>query len=154
MLTFNINCLGLPTETKSDSQVVQSLLRNYDEQRWVSSPTGGAALSAKEDGLRWSMVITASKDLGLSVLATVRGQDGKRYREMVSVGDPTMLDQFVRTECDIIAPVGSFVTPEIALAAVEDFFKEPSEPTSRVQWVDTKDLAFPEPDDRTVPTHA
>ena len=152
MLTFNINCLGLPTETQPDSQLVQTLLKNYDEQRWVNDPTGGAALSAREEGLRWSMVLTASKGLGISVLVTVRGEGSKRYKELVSVGDESNLDQFVRTESDIIAPLGSFVPPDIALKAVEDFFLKPSEASTRLAWIRTSSLKYPEPDDKTVPT--
>lgn len=151
MTTFNINCLGLPTSTEPNPELFRRLLLAYDEELWVTHPSGGAALSAKEDGLRWSLVLTASKGLGISLLATVRGQQGKRYRELTSVGEDSKLGQFVRTECDIIASLGSFVRPEIALMAVEDFFEAPSEPSSRLRWIATSELAFPEPDDKSIP---
>lgn len=51
----------------------------------------------------------------------------------------------MRTGQDVLVPVGSFVTPQLALCAIEDFLKNPRALSPRLEWTNTSTLNYPLP---------
>lgn len=60
-----------------------------------------------------------------------------------SVSDRTRLAQFEERD-DLHYPVGCFLSPAHAWLAVEDFLSQPTQPSSRIGWIDDADVSWPE----------
>jgi hypothetical protein len=144
MYKFTINFQGEPVRETPDLDHYRDALMNFDEGRWYADG-GGASFSAKtESGVRCSLILVPHPGKGISLLASVPGTGGKKRVEFVSTSDVTRINEFVRTFEDVVVPLGSFVTPEQAYWAVEDYFKNPEALSKRLEWTPTSSLDFPE----------
>ena len=63
-----------------------------------------------------------------------------RYRVIAQYGQPGKL----KAGDEVTVPEGSFVTPEQALQAIEDFCRDPRIASPRLRWVRTRDLDYPD----------
>ena len=146
MTRFAINFLSRPTDRVPALDAYKAALLNYDEDAWAVSQHGGANFSAiTDDGVRLSLVLTAEKGKGITLSTTVRGVNGRKREGFTSVGDAQRMGEFVKTGDEFYVPAGSFITPEQAWFAVEDFCTNPEVASPRVHWVPTGTLTFPSP---------
>ena len=122
MRTFTINFLGEPVHQTPNLDHYRDSLLSSDQRLWYADG-GGASFAAKTAaGVRCTLVFVSQRGHGLSLLANVPGSGAKKRVEFVSTSDALKINEFMRT---LVAPVGSFVAPEHAWWAVEDYFKNP-----------------------------
>ncbi|EDF8719705.1 hypothetical protein GYD59_001584 [Salmonella enterica] len=57
-----------------------------------------------------------------------------------SVYDKDKMNTIVDADTEQFIPLGSCLPPDIALAVIEDFFKDPQNRSSKVEWVNADDL--------------
>ena len=144
MRTFTINFLGEPVHQTPNLDHYRDSLSNFDERLWYSEG-GGASFATKTDaGVRCTLLLVPERGRGLSLLANVPGTGVKKRVEFVSTANAAKINEFMRTYEDIVVPVGSFVTPEQAWWAVQDYLKNPEALSARLTWTNTASLNYPE----------
>lgn len=97
------------------------------------------------DGKRDVQLIVAEHpDYGVSHIWSPSWSDGE-WREVITVSDETKLHKphLVDTDCDNWIPIGSFLPIETAWMGIEDFFSEPTVPSPRLTWVETRKIRLP-----------
>ena len=143
-MKFEINFLDLPTHEQPDLDAYKHALMNFDEEAWYGKSTGGAGFVAHEAGSpSWSLVLNPQRGRGISLLTTVYSPTERFGDELVSVATPEKMDEFVTTGQEVVVPSGSFVTPEQAWFAIEDFCANPRVASPRLHWMSTDKLEYP-----------
>ena len=119
---------------------------NFDEEAWYGKSSGGAGFVAQEPGSpSWSLILNPQRGHGISLLTTVYSPGQRFGDELVSVGDLARMHEFVTTGQEVVVPLGSFVTPQQAWLAIEDFCANPRIASRRLQWLATSELEYPLP---------
>lgn len=125
-----------------DAAAWRTWLLTGNPGRWGSAP--GAALTRQTAAdEQESLVIDYWRGLGwlLQWSALDAGSNRTRWCRF-SVADRARLDRFEERD-DLTYPVGCFVGPESAWWAVEDFLVGKPGPSSRVSWIDDREIRWP-----------
>jgi hypothetical protein len=147
-MKFTIYFLGDEVQNTPQPDRYRDALLSFDQDAWYEQSSGGASFAAKEEGRgRCTLTISPERGQGLSLLATVPGVAGGRAQEFASTTNPSRMNEFLRTGQDIPVPVGSFVTPEQAWWAIEDYLANPGVLSPRLNWTNTSTLSYPLPQD-------
>ncbi len=134
---FDITFLDLPADSEGSPERYRDHFLNFDRHAWRQGG-GGSFVYIDDDASRWSIVAeTLGKDLGIACLYSGGG------KEFVTVAHRSKLDRFIE-EDNIYLPEGSFLSPDKAWLAVEDFLRDPKKRSSRVEWIETSELTWPE----------
>lgn len=121
----------------------------YDPSQWAAG--GGSFVFLDEAGGRWTLLVTQHDEYGISLLygagpwpppRAPAALSGNR-EEFISVGKKQAMNDFENIYDEIILPVGSFLAPQEAWLAVEDFIESPTTKSTRINWVASKTLAWP-----------
>jgi len=144
MSEFCINLLDYHTASPPELEKYAELFLRYDPVRWNVGSGGGSFVYVDDAANKWALVLTHAAGLGFSLFFNARLAGAKRSTEFISVGNPALINDFCNIEDGIILPRGSFVGPADAWKAVEDFAAAPAVKSSRLTWVSTSDLNWPE----------
>lgn len=117
--------------------------RDYDADAW-DAEGDGVIQAHTDDGLEYSLVIVHWRKLGFLLQLSCRNLETNRPVSCkFSVSDCTGLSNFQEQD-DLQYPKGCFLGSRDAWLAVEDFLKNPTQPSSRVEWVDDGKIDWPE----------
>jgi len=115
----------------------------YDSDAWDAEGDGVLQFRSNDEE-ELTMVIVHWRDLGFLLQLSCRDLPTNRSAWCkFSVRSKERLTEFEERD-DLRYPVGCFLPPKEAWLAVEDFLNLPTEPSTRIQWVDDNDVEWPE----------
>lgn len=115
----------------------------YQADVWDAEGDGVLQFHA-DDGKEYSLVIVHWSGVGFLLQLACRNLTTNRSEWCkFSVSDRNRLDQFEERD-DLHYPVGCFLSPTDAWPAVEDFLSQPTQPSSRIGWIDDAEVSWPE----------
>lgn len=124
----------------ADPENWKSYFLNYDPAKWNEEGDGGLHFADESEEIRYSLIVAHYADLGFSLWQTTSLK--KKSATMISVNKPVAIGEFVEVD-DFNIPLGSFLPPEDAWLAVEDFLHEPRHPSKRIEWIASDELPWP-----------
>ena len=117
---------------------------NYHPSKWKIGCGDGVFSFENEDGDSAVLSVIESEIYGISVRYNFRKGGQKENHEFYSVSDRQMMNQVEDVGDDQFVPVGSFLKPNLAWLAVEDFLENPLQKSVRIDWANSKDISgFP-----------
>ena len=126
---FHITFHGQPATSDASPERYRDHFLKFDRHAWQQGG-GGSFVYIDDDGSRWSVVAESlGRDLGVACLFSGGGE------EFITVGNRSRLDRFIEDD-NIHLPEGSFLPPDKAWLAVEDFLREPKKRSSWVEWIE------------------
>lgn len=117
---------------------------SYNSENW-SEDGGGSLQYFTDDNQVISLIILHNPRYG--IILSFDGYDEVKERTVFnyySVGCIDKISDFKDVGDDQFYPIGSFLKPEIAWLAVEDFFKNPLKLSEQIEWINSEDLNWPE----------
>lgn len=116
----------------------------YNPAEWAEE--GGGSLQYFSDGGHViSLVILQNDKYGIMLSYDCYDKERKRTsHDCYSVGNPEKLNLIEDVGDEEFFPVGSFLRPEQAWLAVEDFFENPTKPSKRIDWIASDLIDWPE----------
>lgn len=132
--------LGGAEEYLTKCDKYQDLFLEYNSKKWQRG--SGDAVFSYSGGCeeKSSLSFIECKDCGISARFNSRIGDAIREEEYYSVGAVDKMNLIKDVGDDQFVPVGSFVSPEQAWMAVEDFFEKPMVKPSRIEWIDSEKI--------------
>jgi hypothetical protein len=139
------NTFRLFAKGGTDAGLWRDYFLKYDPVIWDSDGDGGGVINFyDDDNKEIGLVIQHWHPLGFLLQLDCRNLTTNHSEWCkFSVGDPNRLDQF-EVRDDLHYPVGCFLSPTDAWLAVEDFLSQPTQPSSRIGWIDGADVSWPE----------
>jgi hypothetical protein len=116
---------------------------DYDPKLW-DGESGGLLQFHSDDGKEYTLLIKHLSNLGFLLDLSCRDLCANRSIWCkYSVKDRKRLSEFEKLD-DLLLPRGCFLLPHEAWLAVEDFLREPTQASDRVEWIDACDIPWPE----------
>lgn len=120
----------------------------YDPNEWAEEG-GGSIQYFGDDGRVFSLVVLHNNQYGIMLSYDCYDKAKKHTsQDCYSVGNPEKLDLIKDVGDEEYFPIGSFLKLDQAWLAVEDFFKDPTQPSERILWIASDQIEWPE--DRAV----
>ena len=141
---FHCNFLDWATNNSSDPEKYKDHFLNYDPQKWLAGSGGGAFTYRDDEFADCTIIALENPKYGIMFMYNLRRKGDKKGEGWLTVGNVELINQIEDVGDDQFFPLGSFVTPEEAWLALEDFFKHPTEKPKRVKWVNVDDVEWPE----------
>lgn len=115
----------------------------YNPEIW-DAEGDGVLQYYSEDNKEFSLIIVHWRGVGFLLQLACRDLETNRSRWCkFSVSDSSKLTEFQEQD-DLYYPVGCFLSPNEAWLAVEDFLNAPTNPSSRINWIDDHEISWPE----------
>lgn len=117
---------------------------SYDVSEWLSEGDGVLQFFTT-DNKRYSLTIIHVPRRGFVLQFDCRSLDLQKtlFCNYV-VADRDAMNRFENVDDGLIYPAGCIVAPTTAWIAVSAFLKNPTEPSSKLEWIADKDIAWPE----------
>jgi hypothetical protein len=141
MKGFAINFMDFPTDFSPTPEKYKNFFLEYNQSQWDNASAGGSFVYIDEQGKRWTLIAISNENKGISLLA----KNPETNQEVISVAEADLMNDFVEAEDEIMLPLGSFIKPEKAWLAVEDFLNNPTQKSHKITWLETDKLDWPEP---------
>ena len=150
---FHIHFQHEPASTVPNLALYRGRLLEFDPADWyVESGSGALFRATIEGGIVSTLVLSPEAGRGISLARELcqsipqpASKRVKRIFSLVSVGNAATINEFLLDGDEWIHPVGSYVTPEQAWWAIEDFFAAPMQASPRLEWIETDSLDYPDP---------
>lgn len=105
----------------------------------------GGSIQYIDEESTYSLMILPNRTLGFLVAFSCYDNSIKRSKFCVySVGDASKMNDIKDVGDEEFYPVGAFVDQSLIWAAIQDFFINPTQPSSAVQWLDESEIDWPE----------
>lgn len=116
----------------------------YAPEKWMAGTGDGVFSFVSDLGVSCDLSILESRKYGISVIYSIRRPGEKRGEEYYSVSDMEKINDVEDVGDDQFAPVGSFLPPQKAWLALEDFFNNPLCKSDRIKWISSDEIAWPD----------
>lgn len=116
----------------------------YTPEKWMGTSGDGVFSFVSDSGDKCDLSILESREYGISVSYNIRRPGEKRGEGYYSVSDIKKINDVEDVGDDQFAPVGSFLPPQEAWLALEDFFKSPLCKSDRIKWINSDEIAWPD----------
>ncbi|NWE20410.1 hypothetical protein [Pseudomonas sp. P7548] len=139
-------CIFLDHELDADPALrfYADFFLNYQPSKWQKGGGDGVFSFVSDDGYKAQLCVLESKGLGISVRYNLRAAGEREGVEFYSVGQPEKMNRVEDFGDDQWVPAGSFLAPMKAWLAVEDFFHHPLEKSSRMGWLSSHEICWPD----------
>jgi len=117
---------------------------DYTPEKWMDGSGDGVFSFVSDLGDSCNLSILESREYGISVRYNIRKPGERRGEEYYSVSDLKKINNFEDVGDDQFAPVGSFLPPQNAWLALEDFFNSPLFKSDRIQWINSDEISWPD----------
>lgn len=97
-----------------------------------------------DSGDQCDLSVLESEKYGISVRYNIKKSGERRGGEFYSVNELEKINDIEDVGDDQFAPVGSFLKPQEAWLALEDFFNDPLQKSDRVKWISSNEIAWPD----------
>mgnify|MGYP003325188998 FL=1 len=117
---------------------------SYDESEWL--PEGDGILQFfSDENKRFSLTIIHVPNRGFVLQFDCRSLDEQRslFCNYV-VADRKVMSHFEEVDDGLAYPTGCIVLPSTAWVAVKDFLKNPTLPSSNLDWIADEEISWPE----------
>ncbi len=142
----DLSCYFLDKDMDSNPSLekYKDYFLKYDPEVWSCGAGDGVFDVRFENGDNATLSVLEGRKLGISVRYNFRKFNDSQGQEFYSVGSKKQINVIKDVGDDQFAPVGSFLEPEQAWLAVEDFFNNPRQKSSRIQWIAADQINWPE----------
>ncbi len=144
MSVFKVYFLGRDVDDDPEPASYADFFLNYQSSVWQEGGGDGVFSFNSDMGDVSDLSVLESEQHGICVRYNIKKNGMRKGREFYAVGDSDALDRIEDVGDDQFAPIGSFLTPELAWLVIEDFFANPLEKSSRIQWVSSDDIKWPD----------
>lgn len=117
---------------------------DYAPEKWMGGTGDGVFAFVSDSGDSCDLSILESRKYGISVSYNIRRSGEKRGGAYYSVGNMGKVNDVEDVGDDQFAPVGSFLPPQEAWLALEDFFNNPLCKSGRIKWISADEIAWPD----------
>lgn len=137
--------LDFKMEKNPKPELYKKYFLNYDSAKWKSGGGGGFFKYFDDKGMMYSLLITDDARYGIMLSYDKWDNQKKRsIRSWYSVGDENALGKMIKNEDQFKLPLGTYMKPKDAWLAVNDYLKDPATISKSIQWVDSKDIPWPD----------
>lgn len=143
---FKFKCFFLDNAVSTVPQLESyaDFFLHYQPSKWQIGSGDGVFSFVSNEGDRYDLFVLENPDLGISVRSNSRCRADTEGHEFYSVAFHEKIHQIVDAGDEQFAPAGSFLKPEVAWLAVEDFFNDPQQKSERIQWIASNDIVWPD----------
>lgn len=117
---------------------------SYQSSKWQKGCGDGVFSFVSDSGDKCELSVLENGKFGISVRYNIRRAGENKGGEYFSVGVQEKINQIEDAGEDQFVPIGSFLKPETAWLAVEDFFDNPTQKSGRIEWINSDDISWPE----------
>lgn len=142
---FMCDFLDVAMDGRPENKLYENYFLNYEPQQWKAGGGGGFFKYFDGKGLLYSLLVTDDSRYGI-MLSYERWDNNKNraIKTWYSVGDEHSLNQTVENDDYFKMPLGTYLEPEKAWFAVEDFLSNPVLISKAIQWIDANDVLWPD----------
>ena len=133
---FNINFLDFPTIKSNNKSQFESYFIDYSQSKWEVGSCGASFVYFDSDEQIYSLVVMQDSRYGICLMYEPSSNG------CYSLGDKSLLTNFVENYDEITMPLGTYISPEKAWLAVADFLDNPYQPSQRIKWVNDDDISW------------
>lgn len=141
MAQFKCFFLDHALDTEPDLRFYAEFFLNYQPSLWQNGGGDGVFSFISDAGDKADLSVLENTHLGISVRYNFRAAGERKGVEFYAMGHPAKMHLIEDCGDDQFVPAGSFLPPEKAWLAVEDFFTQPLDKSRRVEWVSSAGLA-------------
>lgn len=127
-----------------DPQAYAEFFLNYQSSKWQKGSGDGVFSYISDEGDKSELSVLENKELGISVRYNIRISGERTGAEFYSVGTLNKINVVKNCGDDQFVPEGSFLKPDVAWLAVEDFLKNPRVKSVRITWLNSDDISWPD----------
>ncbi len=143
MSSFECYFLDCEVDTAPDLRSYADFFLNYQPSLWRRGGGDGVLTYTSDSGDTADLTVLESESLGISVRYNIRSGGVRKGHEYYSVANLETINRVEDVGDDQFAPLGSFLKPETAWQAVEDFFANPLEKSEWIEWINSDEVAWP-----------
>lgn len=105
----------------------------------------GGSIQFIDEGITYSLMILPNRTLGFLAVFSCYDNSIKRSKFcFYSVGDASKMNDIEDVGDEEFYPTGAFVNQSLIWAAIQEFFIDPTQSPSAVQWLDESEIDWPE----------
>ena len=142
MFKFNCYFLDQDLDNAPSPEKYRDFFLKYDPDSWSSGAGDGVFDARFENGDVATLSVLEEHSLGISVRFNFRRSGERSSQEYYSVGNHKEINNVDNVGDDQFLPIGSFLKPEQAWLAVEDFFENPCEKSNRIEWMSSDEIEW------------
>ncbi|NVJ90935.1 MAG: hypothetical protein HWE34_04720 [Methylocystaceae bacterium] len=145
MTQFHSTFYSIGKGSELNASVFKEYFVNYQPEIW-NEDGGGSLQYFGEDKVETTLLFIHNPNLG--ILLSYNQYDNAKNKticDFYSVGIREKIELIEDIGDDEFYPIGSFLNPQQAWLAVEDFFADPAQKSERIEWISSDKIQWPEP---------
>ena len=144
MAQFHSTFYSFGRNSGLNAAAFQKYFLQYDPDEWAEEGGGSLQYFSDESNVI-SLVILQNTKYGIMLSYDCYNKTNKQtLQDCYSVGNSEKLNIIEDVGDEEFFPVGSFLKPEQAWLAVEDFFSDPTKISDRIEWIASDQIEWPE----------